>query len=161
MQIGIQAEPLVVTEAAREPRRGQDTRMPAHAERNRGHLHQGLGDDEECRWAVVETTWLADAGQRMKDDLNAMTCQDGITIPANPGSVSELAQQYLLSTAASCPAHCSQRRRPPGDAWRLPMRAIVRAGYSIPLLYDRHPTISDGLASFTDYQYRRHEQPLI
>lgn len=42
-----------------------------------------------------QATWLAAAGQRMKDHLNAMASQDGVTIPANPGSMSKLAQEYL------------------------------------------------------------------
>jgi hypothetical protein len=42
-----------------------------------------------------EATWLAAAGQRMKDDLTAMAIQDGVSIPANPGrSLSRLIEQY-------------------------------------------------------------------
>lgn len=36
------------------------------------------------------------AGQRMKDDLTAMAIQDGVSIPANPGSsLSRLIEQYI------------------------------------------------------------------
>jgi hypothetical protein len=42
-----------------------------------------------------EATWLAAAGQRLKDDLNALASQDGVVIPANPGTMSKLVEQYL------------------------------------------------------------------
>lgn len=45
--------------------------------------------------AETEADWLIAAGQRMKDELTTMASQDGVTIPANPGSMSRLAQQYL------------------------------------------------------------------
>ena len=45
--------------------------------------------------AETEAGWLMAAGQRMKDDLNAMASQDGVSIPANPGSASTLMEQYL------------------------------------------------------------------
>lgn len=45
--------------------------------------------------AEMQAGWLIAAAQRMKDDLTAMASQDGIAIPANPGSMSKLAQQYL------------------------------------------------------------------
>lgn len=51
-------------------------------------LRRVAGQCEEARWMTA-------AGQRMKDDLNALASQDGVTIPANPGSMSKLAQQYL------------------------------------------------------------------
>jgi hypothetical protein len=51
-------------------------------------IERVAGPSEEARW-------LAAAGQRMKDDLNALASQDGVTVPASPGSMSRLAQQYL------------------------------------------------------------------
>jgi len=51
-------------------------------------LERVAGQSEEARW-------LAAAGQRMMGDLSAMTSQDGVAIPASPGSMSRLAQQYL------------------------------------------------------------------
>jgi hypothetical protein len=45
--------------------------------------------------AETEASSVIVAGQRMKDDLTAVVSQDGVVIPANPGSISKLAQQYL------------------------------------------------------------------
>lgn len=53
-------------------------------------LRQVVGQSAE-----TEADQVIAAGQRMKDDLTTMASQDGVTIPANPGTMSKLAQQYL------------------------------------------------------------------
>jgi hypothetical protein len=70
-----------------------------------------------------EATWLAAAGQRMKDDLTAMAIQDRVSIPANPGrSLSRLIEQYtpdhggylfyaLLNSAGAHPGAARRRGR--------------------------------------------------
>jgi hypothetical protein len=45
--------------------------------------------------AETPASWLLAAGQRMKDDLTAMAAQDGVAIPANPGSASKLMEEYV------------------------------------------------------------------
>jgi hypothetical protein len=55
-------------------------------------LRRVAGQSEETE---ERAAWLTAAGQRMKDDLTALASQDGASIPANPGSLSRLIEQYL------------------------------------------------------------------
>ena len=57
---------------------------------NVGRTLQRIADQS----AEAQARWLLAAAQQMKDDLTAMAAQDGVSIPANPGSASKLMEQY-------------------------------------------------------------------
>ena len=58
---------------------------------NVGRTLQRVADQS----AETQARWLLAAAQQMKDDLTAMAAQDGVSIPANPGTASKLMEQYV------------------------------------------------------------------